>query len=428
MPGWCAQNGSRNGAVTDMRIVLFGQFGSGNAGNDASLEAMIALLARARPDAELVCVCPDPQSVADAFDIRAVASGRPGGKPPLGSVIDRLTMRMPSRLAGLAYPFAMMRGADMMIVPGTGFLDDFQERPLGWPLMILRWCVAARIAGARLAFVSIGAGPIRHRLSRLFMTSAARLCHYRSYRDAQSRDFLLGLGAAQRTDEIYPDLAFALAQPFAREPEEGRRIGVGVGVMAYSGWVRRHADGAAIYAAYLDKIEAFVRWLSAEGHEVRLITGDRQDREAVCEIVTRLKLRPPEGTRVRVRPTESLRQVMDEIALTDIVVATRFHNIVAALKLARPTVSLGYAEKNEALMRDVGLEGFSQHVEHFDIELLKSQFARALADRVSLSRRIAGMTGRYGARLTAQGQVLLRLLPPDEGAKVVRVRPAPAAR
>jgi polysaccharide pyruvyl transferase WcaK-like protein len=239
---------------------------------------------------------------------------------------------------------------------------------------------------------------------------------------------MAALGAADGSDEVYPDLAFALEPPPARG--HTGTICVAVGVMAYSGWIRRHEDGTAIYAAYLDKIEAFVRWLLSAGHDVRLITGDRQDGEAICEIVTRLKLRPQPGAtgRIRVRPTHALREVMDEIALSDIVVATRFHNIVAALKLARPTISLGYAEKNEALLRDVGLEGFSQHVEHFDLDLLRSQFARALAERNAISRRIAEMTGRYGARLAAQGQVLLRLLPPDDSVKPVSVHPAPAAR
>ena len=39
------------------RIGLFGLFGSGNIGNDGSLEAMLAFLRSALPDAKLVCVC-----------------------------------------------------------------------------------------------------------------------------------------------------------------------------------------------------------------------------------------------------------------------------------------------------------------------------------------------------------------------------------
>ena len=47
------------------------------------------------------------------------------------------------------------------------------------------------------------------------------------------------------------------------------------------------------------------------------------------------------------------------------VAATRFHNIDLRLKLGKPTVSLGYADKNERLMNEFGLGEFSQPVETF---------------------------------------------------------------
>ena len=46
---------------------------------------------------------------------------------------------------------------------------------------------------------------------------------------------------------------------------------------------------------------------------------------------------------------------MRQTALVDAVVATRYHTIVCALKSAKPTVSIGYAEKCEILMTDMGL-------------------------------------------------------------------------
>ena len=42
------------------------------------------------------------------------------------------------------------------------------------------------------------------------------------------------------------------------------------------------------------------------------------------------------------------------------VVATRYHNVMCALKLAKPTISIGYAQKNLSLMADMGLAEFCQ--------------------------------------------------------------------
>src|SRR4051794_465105 len=44
------------------RVVLFGLFGSGNSGNDASLEAMLTFLRR-WPGMDITCVCYAPDAI-----------------------------------------------------------------------------------------------------------------------------------------------------------------------------------------------------------------------------------------------------------------------------------------------------------------------------------------------------------------------------
>ena len=63
------------------------------------------------------------------------------------------------KLTDLYLTMKHIRRFDVVIVPGTGILDDFGERPYGMPWDILRWCIGARLLGAKIAFVSIGAGP-----------------------------------------------------------------------------------------------------------------------------------------------------------------------------------------------------------------------------------------------------------------------------
>ena len=53
-------------------------------------------------------------------------------------------------------------------------------------------------------------------------------------------------------------------------------------------------------------------------------------------------------------PARTLHDVMQQMADTDIVVATRYHNVVCALRMSKPTISIGYAEKNDALLRRSG--------------------------------------------------------------------------
>jgi polysaccharide pyruvyl transferase WcaK-like protein len=73
--------------------------------------------------------------------------------------------------------------------------------------------------------------------------------------------------------------------------------------------------------------------------------------------------------------------VMDELAHVGAVVATRYHNVMGALRLSRPTVSVGYAKKHDVLMVDMGLPEFCLSVHDFDLDGLIARF-KELQDRL----------------------------------------------
>jgi polysaccharide pyruvyl transferase WcaK-like protein len=116
--------------------------------------------------------------------------------------------------------------------------------------------------------------------------------------------------------------------------------------------------------------------------------------------------RPTAGRSMVAEPCDSLYAVMDQIDQTDVVVATRFHNVVCALMLAKPTISLGYAKKNDVLLAAVGLDGFCQDVERLDGSLLLEQFERLVADRKAYEKEIARTVETFRGRLAEQEAVL----------------------
>jgi polysaccharide pyruvyl transferase WcaK-like protein len=56
------------------------------------------------------------------------------------------------------------------------------------------------------------------------------------------------------------------------------------------------------------------------------------------------------------------------------VVAIRYHNVLCALKLSKPTISIGYSPKHDVLMAEMGLAGFCQDVSTLDIGELTTMF------------------------------------------------------
>lgn len=397
-------------AARNPRIVFFGLFGAGNFGNDGSLETVLSSLRRKVPQASFLCVCGDASLVGQRFGIEATPIRIAATGPRLLRRLDKLCLTLPGRVFDFAHAIRTLSGADIMIVPGTGILDDFGEKPHQMPLSIALWCLAARLTGTRIAYVSTGAGPINHPLNRLLMLSAARMAHYRSFRDENSRAYLARFGIDTRQDPVTPDVVFNLPAPASERPPDGR-ITVGLGVMDYRGWYSHDERGAEIYQSYVKRLSAFATYLIEEGYRIRLLIGQESDEVAVRDVIRFVGEKTGSAPEQISQGTcSSLQDLMQEIALTDVVVATRYHNIICALKMGRPSISLEYAAKNTAVMNAVGLEAFCDHVETFTTEGLIRKFEQLKTERENHAMRIWTRVAEFQRSLDGQDNHLIRLI------------------
>jgi polysaccharide pyruvyl transferase WcaK-like protein len=179
--------------------------------------------------------------------------------------------------------------------------------------------------------------------------------------------------------------------------------------MTYNGWRGDRAHDETIYNAYLRKMQRFVCWLLTEGYRVRILMGDAAD-ERTVQRLSRMIMNIHGGRgqpAIVTEPAHSLHDVMAQIADTDLVVATRYHNVVCALKLGRPTLSIGYADKNDVLLQEMGLGDFCQHIENLDVNLLIEQFRRLAADRKRYEIKISKTNAKFAESLRTQVAVLL---------------------
>jgi len=375
---------------------------------------MLIFLRQARPDAEVTCACDWPKRVRANYHIPAISINWPRSSNFLFRSLNDLLFKVPGRLVDLFYTFNAARQFDVMIIPGTGILDDFGDRPWGMPYTLFKWCLFARLLGVKIAFVSIGAGPMAHPVNRWLLKSAARFAHYRSYRDSGSKNFMASIGIDTRMDPVYPDLVFNLPIPpsLTTSRQEAEPLSVGIGVMFYQG-PTGHADGGQqIYETYVKKITRFVLWLLDHGYRVRLLVGDAIDQHVVDTIINTIRTErvdlPPK--QLVAEPAHTYDDLMRQIADTDIVIASRFHNLICALKLNRPVVSLGYRQRHEELLADMGLGAFCQSIENLDVDRLIEQFTTLTSGRKELARIIHDAIVIYQKRLSQQENVLTTML------------------
>lgn len=367
------------------RIVLFGHFGSGNIGNDSTLEAAIQNIPKYLPDAEIICVCNGPKVIAERFHIPTLPFDISESKNEIKSAnrsvarVKRLSKRVVDEIQFWLDRPAWFRGAEQFIVVGTGAVDDMGvQRAWNAPYDLYKWCKCAKLGGAKVIFLSVGAGPIVDPLSRILMLRALRLADYRSYRETFALDYLRSVGFDTTGDQLYPDLVFSLQGYFCGSiPKPATPANtVGLGLLNYYGWRHDPSIGEHIYQEYIGKIKQFVAWLLDHGKTVRLIVGDDTDRRPFDEIVEYVRGSKNDAWQGRLIAQEcsTVGELFDQLAQTDILVASRFHNVLSALRLERPVISIGYHEKNVALMREMGLDKYCQHIEQFTVESLIQQF------------------------------------------------------
>lgn len=380
------------------RIGLFGNFGTGNFGNEASLEAMIVFLRQTQPEAELTCVCFDPERVQRDHGIAAVSIAWSGP-----------SLLFLGKFANWIHAFRIVRKFDVLIMPGTGILCDFCSLPSGIPYALFRWCLAAKLCGTCVAFVSVGAGPIYHPISRWLIKRAASMARYRSYRNKFSKEFARSLGLHTANDPIYPDIAFRLPSPRSaiQESAEVKRDTICIGAMQYHGWRGHLRADNHIYEEYLGKITEFVIWLLEHDYRVRMITGDEADQTAVDDLRNAVLGKKPHlpGAALIVEPARSGDEVMRQMADADLVISSRFHNLVFALMLGKLTISTGYTEYHNELLTEMGIGAFCQHSENIKIDLLISQFMELMSNRSHYEAIIHDAVTAIRKRLAHQDRV-----------------------
>jgi polysaccharide pyruvyl transferase WcaK-like protein len=353
--------GLRNEATSGApRVGFFGLLGSGNLGNDGSFEAVLTRIRSDHPEAVVDAMCMGSERMIAQYAVPAIplhwSTAREGHTTRLGA----RPLWALGKLVDVWRTFSWVRRHDLVVVAGAGVLENsLPMRATGVPYAMFLLCASGRLARTKVALLSVGATTIKPRPTRWLRNGAARLAYYRSYRDRISWDAMQRCGAFASDDPVYTDLVFSLPAPPSTIGDP--RL-VGVGIMSFFGGSDDRRDGQQIHEDYIDAMTRFVCWLLDHGFGVRLLSGDdsKDDSVIASVIADILERRPatPPGELVA-NPVSSLGDLLREIEPVGSVVGARYHNVVSGLRLSKPTISVGYSLKHNALMAEMGVEEFA---------------------------------------------------------------------
>lgn len=380
-------------------IALFGLFGGGNVGNEGSLTAAIGAVRMHDASTDIVVVCAQPSVVANEHGVHAVPISMAGALTVLKSAPRpiRLLFRPIAEVARWVAAVRFLRSVDAVVVPGTGILDDFGESPHQMPYALFRWSTAARLARRPWLMIGVGAGPIDHPVSRWLMRRTVRNSRVITYRDEGSRAFMASIGAPSPASSVQPDLAFALPRPADQRMPDRIGAHVGFGVMAYYGWRNDPALGEEIFGRYIDAMTEIVSQLLSRNHSIRILVGAPSDQIAVDRLVAALERDhgPAVADALTIEPITGFAELLEQVARTDAVVGTRYHNVIAGLMMSRPTVAIGYAGKFRDLMTQFGLDTYCHDVDDVVIDSVVADIDTVLARSSEIEAELHRRNRRY---------------------------------
>jgi polysaccharide pyruvyl transferase WcaK-like protein len=211
-------------------------------------------------------------------------------------------------------------------------------------------------------------------------------------------------------DRVFPDLVLGLPVPDHGAGDAGT---VGVGVMAYFGGNDDRGRAAELHDAYVDSMVDFVVWLIDSGHRVRLFWGDNKeniDDVVVAAIVQGVCPDVVSNKTLVADKFDTPAQLLEELSQVGTFVGARYHNIASALRMSRPTISIGYSAKHHEMMASMGLGNFCQAAATLDDDLLKKQFLDLEHRRVELRETLIERNAQMDRDLQEQFEILSRLL------------------
>jgi polysaccharide pyruvyl transferase WcaK-like protein len=255
--------------------------------------------------------------------------------------------------------------------------------------------------------LNVGAGPLNHPLSKLFVRRALACADYISFRDEKSRMLASQIGF-KGTGQVYPDCVYSREiRRSIRGCESSRHLVVGIAPMPYCDpRVDPSEKNQVIYENFIERLATFAASLAKDPYQVVLFGTDiGVDPLAITDLQRRLLAYGKHET-LEYKPVESIDALLSNMSALDYVVTCRFHGVIFAHLLNKPVLALSHHPKVMTLMNDLGLSSYCVDIRTFDPLVLAERFASLVHNSDEIKERMAGTLAKYRSQSMRQFEEL----------------------
>ncbi len=432
------------------KIGILGHVGNQNLGDEAIVAAVIQNINCRYPDAQIYGFTSNPEDTKKrhkiaAFPIHQIDKRMDYKNNVMGlhssGVSAKVTQQIKITLKAIPVVYAFLRGLqkrwhifltslreprfliqcyrslkgiDLLIIAGSQQLIDYVGGPWAFPYTLFKWVLLAKAVNTKVAFVSVGAGPIQSPLGRFFARVGLMLSSYRSYRDESSRAFVETLGVSGQ-NAVFPDLVYSLQINPPLSDAVGRESLPIVGINPVPFLDEKYWLGANAhqYELYVNKVATFALWVIQRGYRTLFFpTQLHLDPPVISDIKKLMKAKANNKLTQNIieKSISSFDELVSAICMTDIVVATRFHGVIISYVLNKPVLGIAYQKKTTDLMMQMGQSEYVVDINSFDADSLKTRFISLESRSKTIKKEIEERRSAFRQALQQQYDQVLDLV------------------
>lgn len=304
--------------------------------------------------------------------------------PPIYKLI-KIIIKIPKAVKEIFFEFYFLikcfqnlKEVDLLIIAGSQQLIDF----IGvWvqPYTIFKWVCLSRVTGTKVAFLSLGAGPITTHMGKFFIKYSLSHACYISVRDENSKKTLENIGFKGEIS-IFPDLVYSLGiehNKLDRSITKPKPL-VAINPVPFSDPLYWPGSSDDTYERYIRTLARFAMWLIQRGYSILFFPTQLSLDPPVIDDIRRVMQNESPSLDFENKIIDYSVQSFDDLTFAllkaNIIVATRFHGVVIPFILNKPVLAVAYHKKTFDLMAQMGQSEYVLDIHLCDENQLRERF------------------------------------------------------
>ncbi len=371
-------------AADKKQIVVCGNYGASNLGDDAILGGLIHLIKSTWPHSDITVMSAKPAQTAADFRVQAVLHFPAG---------VRSFFRFWFTTSGWK-TIARMAAADIVLLGGGGLFTD--EKPRAVWIWFVQY-IWFRIFNKKLICISQSVGPLKSKLARRLTAAVFKRALLVTVRDSQSELLLKSLGV--KNIHLMADPAFGIGYDQEKSITRQKQV-----VLSLRPWINGNSkEISGQVAGMIDYL-----W---EKHRLKTVfipfqTDLDDDRVSYREVADRLV--NPEA--MTLKTVQDFSQVLEIISRSELVIGMRLHSIIFSILAVTPFIALSYSQKVKSFLQTINLGEYCLDYESFNLTALEKSFLKTQTNYVSLRNQLESQKLRSTYNFFEHEKLLKELL------------------